>query len=465
MKKLMGLVFYVVFIAAGTFASFHNTSPFAAVYAQDDPNRPYTTGAFPRAMEFDGTNVWVANWIDNSITVLDATDGSIVKTLRGRGVVGQRPVALAWDGSYMWVANWQDNRVFRLTPDGELQFAVGPSEGIQQPIALMYDGAHIWILNQGTGQQRGSVTKIVTRTLEILGSYPVGRFPTGMVWDGENIWVPSGLDDTVTVLDAASGQQVAEIEINNMAISIAFDGIHVWISHYDGTVIRIPIANIDSKEEFKPDLVPGRPVYLFYAFERIWIANSDANSVTNLRARTAIQISTIESEGEFAGTIVATTNRIWVANWLDYSIKPVDVPDALEDTINPAPTVASNPEVWLPREPATPTLFPTFTPTEVICNTPFAPRLRPGDRGRVEDFVNRIPLHLRETPGRETEETIIESIKVGTFFTVLEGPVCINDEWWFRVQLDDTRQGWFIEALKDDPQSGGHYTIEPIAQP
>src|SRR5690606_28811623 len=122
---------------------------------------PYTTGVFPRAMAFDGQRVWVANWIDNSLTVLDATNGAVLKTIDDKAVVGNQPVAMAWDGTHMWVAAYLDNQVYRMDLNGERTDTFGANQGIQRPIALLYDGAHIWVVNQGTGARPGSVMKIV----------------------------------------------------------------------------------------------------------------------------------------------------------------------------------------------------------------------------------------------------------------------------------------------------------------
>lgn len=438
------------------------------VEAQENTTPPplYKTGTFPRAMEFDGERVWVANWLDNTITILDALDGSLVRTLEGRGVVAQRPVALRWDGTHMWIAYWQDNLVYRVNAAGQLEHVLGYTEGIQQPVALLFDGAHIWIVNQGRGQNAGSVTKVVTRNLRLFGSYPVGRFPTAITWDGDKIWVANGVDDTVTVLDATSGRFLRNIQVKDTPITLAYDGVNVWVGHYDGNIL---VFNSDTYEQvFGFEERPGRPVEIYYAFERMWVANSDAGSITDIRAKTGVEVTTFESFGEFSASIVATTNQIWIANWLNNTIHPINVFDALEDTINPPSTLVVSPQAWLPTLAPTPTI-PTFTPTPIPpCDTPFDNVLTTGDRGRVEDVVNKIPLRLRADPGRTGEE--IRSVAVGTAFTVTGPAVCITDEtvgdeWWIPVQIDDTdEEGWFVEALKDDADSGGHYTVEKLTE-
>jgi hypothetical protein len=59
----------------------------------------------PQALAFDGTHLWVANQAGNSVTELNASDGSFVQNLSGGSYNFQTPVALLSDGTHIWVAN------------------------------------------------------------------------------------------------------------------------------------------------------------------------------------------------------------------------------------------------------------------------------------------------------------------------------------------------------------------------
>ncbi len=50
---------------------------------------------------FDGANIWVANYNDDSVTKLRAGDGSLVGTYPA----GNGPNGMAFDGANIWVAN------------------------------------------------------------------------------------------------------------------------------------------------------------------------------------------------------------------------------------------------------------------------------------------------------------------------------------------------------------------------
>jgi hypothetical protein len=58
----------------------------------------------PEGVAFDGAHIWVANADGNSVTELNASDGSKVGTFTAGGDI-YSPIALAFDGAHIWVAN------------------------------------------------------------------------------------------------------------------------------------------------------------------------------------------------------------------------------------------------------------------------------------------------------------------------------------------------------------------------
>lgn len=91
----------------------------------------------------------------------------------------------------------------------------------------------------------------------------------------------------------------------------------------------------------------------------------------------------------------------------------------------------------------------TAIPGQTTC--PGAPpqRLIVGQRGKV--CTSSDSVRLREAPGKE--ERYISSIKKGTEFNVIDGPVCAGDGWsWWQVKTDDGQVGWMAEGGDDkDP--------------
>jgi DNA-binding beta-propeller fold protein YncE len=66
-------------------------------------------GKFPWGIAFDGTNMWVTNYGDNTVTELSPTGATL-----GTFPVGNAPRGIAFDGTHMWVANMGDGTVTEL---------------------------------------------------------------------------------------------------------------------------------------------------------------------------------------------------------------------------------------------------------------------------------------------------------------------------------------------------------------
>jgi hypothetical protein len=59
---------------------------------------------------FDGANIWVPNYFDNSVTKLRASDGANLGTFS----VGNAPFGVAFDGANIWVTNSNGGTVAKL---------------------------------------------------------------------------------------------------------------------------------------------------------------------------------------------------------------------------------------------------------------------------------------------------------------------------------------------------------------
>jgi hypothetical protein len=133
----------------------------------------YPVGANPEDIVFDGANIWVSNYDDNTVTKLRASDGSPLGTFSAGGALAG-PGGLAFDGANIWVANNKSSTVSELANDGTL-----------------------------------------------LGTFNVGLAPNSVA-DGANIWV--SVYPGVTELRASDGQTWAIFSVS--AVSVAPTGSH-----------------------------------------------------------------------------------------------------------------------------------------------------------------------------------------------------------------------------------------------
>jgi hypothetical protein len=99
----------------------------------------FAVGKEPRGVCFDGANIWVANYGSNTVTKLQANDGTVLGTY----AVGTEPANVAFDGANIWVTNYGSSNITKLrASDGTVlgTFPAGPT-----PFGLAFDGANIWV--------------------------------------------------------------------------------------------------------------------------------------------------------------------------------------------------------------------------------------------------------------------------------------------------------------------------------
>ncbi|MGD2178352.1 MAG: hypothetical protein PVG71_11075, partial [Anaerolineae bacterium] len=86
----------------------------------------FTVGISPTAIAFDGANMWVTNCGDDTVSVLQASDGTHIVT----PTVGACPGGIAFDGANMWVTNYGDDTVSVLRArDGALVMILSTGNG------------------------------------------------------------------------------------------------------------------------------------------------------------------------------------------------------------------------------------------------------------------------------------------------------------------------------------------------
>jgi hypothetical protein len=106
-------------------------------------------GAFPLFPVFDGTNIWVPNSIDNSVTVVRASTGVVLATLTANGLAG--PSTAAFDGERILVVNSGGSSV-SLWKATDLSPLGSVSTGLAGPFGACSDGLNFWITLQTTNK-------------------------------------------------------------------------------------------------------------------------------------------------------------------------------------------------------------------------------------------------------------------------------------------------------------------------
>jgi hypothetical protein len=241
-------------------------------------------GVFPLSVEFDGTDLWVANNASASVLRVRSSDGKVLDTWTGAtnasGIVaamgkifisgatnpgslymidstqpagavttltsslGSSPRSIAFDGLRIWTAN-AGGSVSLVTLNPTTVTTV--STGFQFPIGILFDGTHIWV----TDYDADSLLRLDANG-SIAQTIPVGTDPHNPIFDGTNIWVPdehAGGSASVTVVRVkdASGNPLASAFVLatltgnglNRPITAAFDGERILVTNRNGNSVSL----------------------------------------------------------------------------------------------------------------------------------------------------------------------------------------------------------------------------------
>src|SRR5450432_482166 len=77
-----------------------------------------------------------------------------------------------------------------------------------------------------------AVATTVNASDAFLQRFPVGFEPTGLAFDGTNIWVVNQGDNTVSKLRAIDGANQGTFAVGGVPLQAAYDGINIWITNW-----------------------------------------------------------------------------------------------------------------------------------------------------------------------------------------------------------------------------------------
>jgi hypothetical protein len=179
--------------------------------------------------------IFVAGYGAGSLYEIDPTQSPGAVTLVAT-TLGMEPAGIAFDGNFLWTAN-ADGSVSGIAPTSP--YAVyNVSTGFTSPTGILFDGANIWVTDLGAGM----LFKLDLGA--IVQSVPVGVFPQSPVFDGANIWVPNYVSNSVTVVQASTGTVVATINADasnhlNHPTAASFDGERVMVTNASGDSVTL----------------------------------------------------------------------------------------------------------------------------------------------------------------------------------------------------------------------------------
>ncbi len=274
----------------------------------------YTVGDDPIALAFDGTNIWVANYLSGNVMKLRASDGCLVDT----HPVGSGPRALAFDGDCMWVANELDNTVIKLRMhDGKVLDTLYLGA---RPIDLAFDGEHIWVTKIDNDNGTNDYITRIRISDGHLDNYEVGRTPCALVFDGDYVFVANWWSHNIMKLDPSDGHILATYDLiphnGPYPAALCYGGDSIWVACFGGTPKIIKLNPNDDVIAGVYELIPRAYVQsLAFDGEHIWAAAYYGNWVYRIRVSDGEILDFYNIGPDDLYGILFDGTDIWVASW------------------------------------------------------------------------------------------------------------------------------------------------------
>ena len=278
--------------------------------------------ASPRGMATDGTDVWVANYVDQAQTVTEfnASTEAWVRTIHGLS----NPVDVAYGDSHLFVINVFAGTVTEIdvSTGAIITTLSGSPYGLDGPTSEVSDGSHIWFLNTGNN----TVSEVDASTGDWIqtlsdSSYDFDQ-PYGAVFDGSNIWVANYANNTVTEFDPSTGDLVRVLSGSQYGFSapwgLASDGTDIWVTNERGD----SVTEVDASSGTWIQTISGgqygfdEPNAAASDGQHVWIVNPNGDSVTEIDAASGawIQTQTTGCSGTagFASAALFAGTEVWL---------------------------------------------------------------------------------------------------------------------------------------------------------
>jgi len=199
----------------------------------------FTGFSGPYVIESDGTRLWIVNRTNSTISVIDPTDGSLIRTITYAELGAATPNGIAFDGiDSMWTG--PDGDVGHVKKININTFVVTDiaDAAFNCPRAFVCDGTHMWVGNY-SGKNAVKVdisTNTVTATVELDVS---AALVSGGVFDGitQSVWF-CGNDQVYKVNpDTETLTTTLNLAGSSNPTKMTFDGLRVWVCKYGNDTI------------------------------------------------------------------------------------------------------------------------------------------------------------------------------------------------------------------------------------
>ncbi len=265
--------------------------------------RTVPVGSNPEQLTLVGTKLYVSNFLDNTVSVVDTVQATTTSTI----AVGGEPSAQLLLGGKLYVTDQSSNAVSVIdTTTDSVSATVGTG---LQPIALAAIGSKVYTANH----DGNSVTTIDTANGNATTTIPVGGHPSALSVIGTKLYVSNTSSDTVTVIDTANANATSTVALGSGVSPSTSVAIGTKLYVVDGAAAKVSIIDTANGNATSSIAVGAAPSSLAVIGTKLYVGNITDGSISVIDTTNGTVTTPITSIAQ-PNSLVAVGSKLYVGS-------------------------------------------------------------------------------------------------------------------------------------------------------
>ena len=190
------------------------------------------------------------------------------------------------------------------------------------PTGLTFDGKNLWLADNFTDK----IYKINPESGKVLKTFDSpGHHPEGLAWDGKYLWHIDSGENYMYLLDPETGRAISILESNSSnPRDLAWDGKYVWTVDYRRDIL----IKVSPEDGMMVQTFPSparEPAGLAYDGKYLWVTDRSEDRIYLVNPSDGLCLSSLRAYGPFAYGLAWGDNVLWNVDYENDEIYKIDV--------------------------------------------------------------------------------------------------------------------------------------------
>lgn len=180
------------------------------------------------------------------------------------------------------------------------------------PTGLAFDGKNLWLADSFLDK----IFKIDPETGKVLKTLDSPGFhPEGLAWDGKNLWHVDAGEKLVYCLDPETGIVLKAVESNSSAPrDLAWDGEYLWMTDFRSDIL-LKVSPIDGMMVQNFPSPGGEVAGLAFDGKYLWVTDRIADRIYLVNPADGLCLSSLRSYGPFPSGLAWGDDVLWSVDY------------------------------------------------------------------------------------------------------------------------------------------------------